>query len=122
MAEELKRIEDGPPGGNFQRRQSPPPRTDYNRERREADSRPAVPAAAAPADGEKAKTLWLRFPSMDSPAYRRLKLILVMFVGDEPLRLHFADTKKTLAGSCWIHPSLLREVREMLGEENVILK
>ncbi len=72
--------------------------------------------------GKGAKTLWVRFPSQDSPAYKRLQLILIMFPGEEPIKVYFADTKKTLAAKCWIHPSLLRELREMAGEENVVVK
>ncbi len=82
----------------------------------------SAPAGSAEAEREKARTLWVRFPSMDSPQYRRLQLILIMFPGREPIKVHFADTKKTLAASCWIHPSLVRELKEMLGEENVVIR
>ena len=82
----------------------------------------SAPAGSAEAEREKARTLWVRFPSMDSPQYRRLQLILIMFPGQEPIKVHFADTKKTLAASCWIHPSLVRELKEMLGEENVVIR
>ena len=79
-------------------------------------------SAAAETEREKPRTLWARFPSMDSPQYRRLQLILIMFPGQEPIKVHFADTKKTLAAACWIHPSLVRELKEMLGEENVVIR
>ncbi len=82
----------------------------------------SAPVLEAEAEGEKPKTLWARFPSMDSPQYKRLQLILIMFPGQEPIKVHFADTKKTLAASCWIHPSLVRELKEMLGEENVVIR
>ena len=63
---------------------------------------------------------------MDCEAYRRLKLILIMFEGTEAdretLRLYFADTKKQLTSRCWLHPSLVRELREMLGESAVVMK
>ena len=99
-----------------------------DRERRAEPAQPPrnreeeVSAPAGPAEAEKARTLWVRFPSMDSPQYRRLQLILIMFPGQEPIKVHFADTKKTLAASCWIHPSLVRELKEMLGEENVVIR
>ena len=102
-------------------------RTDRDR-RAEPAPEPEVQAeeyAAPPAEEaarEKPKTLWVRFSSMDSPQYRRLQLILIMFPGQEPIKVHFADTKKTLAAACWIHPSLVRELKEMLGEENVVIR
>jgi len=75
---------------------------------------------------EKSQTLWVKIPSEDSPAYARLQLMLFMFEGTEnnraPIKLYFSDTKKQLAGQCWHHPSLLRELREMFGNDNVVLK
>jgi predicted component of viral defense system (DUF524 family) len=44
-----------------------------------------------------------------------------MFIGDEIIKIHFTDTKKTLASTCWIHPSLVRELKEMMGENNVAI-
>ena len=40
----------------------------------------------------------------------------------ETLRLYFADTKKQYTSRCWLHPSLVRELKEMLGEEAVVIK
>ena len=82
----------------------------------------ASPAPAAPKPKGQAKTLWVRFPSRRCPEYERLMLILIMFVGDDCIKLHFADEKKTVAGKCLLHPSLVRELKEMLGAENVIVK
>ena len=86
-------------------------------EPREKTETPAKTAGA-----EKPKTLWVQFPSEDSPAYRRLQLILIMFPGSEPIKAFFRDTRKTRSAGCWIHPSLVRELKEMLGEENVVIK
>ena len=79
-------------------------------------------APAKEAGAEKPKTLWVQFPSEDSPEYQRLQLILIMFPGSEPIKAFFRDTRKTRAATCWIHPSLVRELKEMLGEENVVIK
>ena len=79
-------------------------------------------APAGEAGTEKGKTLWVQMPSADSGEYARLKLMLVMFQGQETIKVHFRDTKKTVAAPCWVHPSLVRELREMLGEENVVVR
>jgi hypothetical protein len=69
------------------------------------------------------KKLYVKLASEDSPEYKRLKLILIMFPGNEPLVLHFDDTKKTLRdGRCVIHNALLAELQGMLGEGNVVVK
>jgi DNA polymerase-3 subunit alpha len=67
------------------------------------------------------RVLWVKFPSEDCPEYKRLLLIKQMFIGDEIIKIHFTDTKKTLASTCWIHPSLVRELKEMMGENNVAI-
>ena len=52
--------------------------------------------------------------------------MLVMFEGTpedrETLRLYFTDTKKQLVSRCWLHPSLVRDLKEMLGDAAVVLK
>ena len=79
-------------------------------------------APAEAAGTEKGQTLWVQMPSAESPEYRRLQLMLIMFVGQETVKVHFRDTKKTVAAPCWVHPSLVRELREMVGESNVVVK
>ncbi|MBQ8975007.1 MAG: DNA polymerase III subunit alpha, partial [Oscillospiraceae bacterium] len=68
------------------------------------------------------KKLYIKLRDENDPAYKRLKLILIMFPGREQLVLYFADTKKRLGAKCVIHPALVNELREMLGEENVVVK
>lgn len=90
-----------------------------------------------PADGEEAavlaapmpqanpvtgKTLYLRVPSMESREMRRVELLLQMFEGESPLKIRVADTGKLLGSSCLLYPSFLQELKEQLGEENVVLK
>ncbi len=68
------------------------------------------------------KTLWVRLPSRDDPAFRRIELVLTMFPGTEPLVVYFADTKKRLGARCVIHPALVEELTGLLGEANVVIK
>ena len=71
---------------------------------------------------QKQKTLYVRLPGEDSKEFERLKLILTMFEGRDRLVLVFADTNKKLRGACLIHPALIKELQEMLGEGNVVVQ
>ena len=68
------------------------------------------------------KTLWVRLPSRDDPAFRRIELVLTMFPGTESMVVYFADTKKRLGTRCVIHPALVEELTELLGAENVVIQ
>ena len=68
------------------------------------------------------RTLFVRLNSDDGPEYERLKLIHMMFPGRERMVIYFGNTKKSVGAACVIHDALVRELREMLGEENVVVK
>jgi len=80
------------------------------------DPAPGQPASAG------GKKLYLKMNSTDAKAQRRLELLLEMFVGDDVMVQYFADIRKQRSARCLIHDALLRELREMLGEENVVLR
>ena len=82
----------------------------------------AVPAAPEPPEEKKTATIFLRFPSMDSVAFRHIRLVMIMFEGETPVKIRLADTGKLLAGKCLNHPALLAECRQWLGEENVVVR
>ena len=71
---------------------------------------------------QRESTIYLRFPSADSPAFRHIKLVMTMFEGTTPVKIRLADTGKLLGTHCLNHPALLQECREWLGEENVVVK
>ncbi len=75
--------------------------------------------------GEKlleGQTLYLKFPSIDSPAVRHMKLVFNMFPGTTPVRMVMADTRKVYAASVLLHRALVEEARETLGADNVVVK
>ena len=80
------------------------------------------PAAGPAAQPEKNRTLYLRLNSTDAAALRRVDLLLEMFPGEDTMVQFFADLKKQRSTSCLIHPALVRELQEKLGEENVVVK
>ena len=67
-------------------------------------------------------TLYVKLPNESGAEYERLKLIHMMFPGKQRMIIHFSDTKKNLGAKCIIHPALTQELREMLGEKNVVVK
>ena len=67
-------------------------------------------------------TLYLRLPSREDPRLRKVRLALSFFPGEENVVLYFEDCKKRVGSRCAIRPSLLQDLRERLGEENVVAK
>jgi len=66
--------------------------------------------------------LYLKVPSADSPQMRHVKRAFRLFPGKTPVKVVMADTRKVLAGSCVLHQALLDEMRDVLGEDNVVIK
>ena len=68
------------------------------------------------------QTLYLRLPSREDPRLRKVRLALSFFPGENPVVLYFADCKKRVGSRCQLHPALLEDLRERLGEENVVVR
>lgn len=68
------------------------------------------------------KVLWLRVPSADHPVMRHVNRVINMFPGETPARLVFADTGKRLGTKCLLGKSLVDELVEALGKDNVIIQ
>ena len=70
----------------------------------------------------KSEKLYLRFPNREDPRLRKVRLALSFFPGENPAVLYFEDCKKLVGTYCQLHPVLLADLRERLGEENVVVK
>ena len=68
------------------------------------------------------KTLWIKLPSKDDPQLQKIEKILQMFEGEERMIIYCEDTQKRLTARCLIHASLVKELKEMLGEDKVLVK
>ena len=68
------------------------------------------------------QTLYLKFPSIDHPAVRHMKLVFQMFPGTTQVKMVMADTRKVFATQVLLHKALVEEAKETLGEENVVIK
>ena len=83
---------------------------------------PAQPPADKAGKLVEGETLYLKFPSMDHPSLRHMKLVFTMFPGDTQVKLVMADTRKVYGTQALLHRALIQEARETLGEENVVVK
>ena len=84
------------------------------------DSIRPLAGCAPPAGG--GQTLYLRLPSREDPRLRKVRLALSFFPGESQVVLYFEDCKKRVGSRCEIHPALLDDLTERLGEENVVVK
>ena len=90
------------------------PITDYTEEiAREAPVKPQVP--------QRGK-LYLRLETQDEKLFRKIRAILKMFPGTNPVVVYFADTQKRMGSQCGFGGSMLQELKNVLGEENVVVK
>ena len=67
-------------------------------------------------------TLYLRLPTEDQKIYPKIKAILNMFPGDSGAVIFFEDTRQRRGTRCVIMDSLVNELKNVLGEANVVLK
>ena len=70
----------------------------------------------------KTGTLYLRLPGEGGKLYPKVKAILNMFPGESSVVLYFTDTQKRRGTRCMLAESMLRELKNVLGEGNVVLK
>ena len=79
---------------------------------------PEQPVQEAPKQG----TLYLKIPSEGDPVYRKIKAIVNMFPGSNGVVLYFADTKLRRGARCVLADTMIRELKNVLGEGNVVVK
>ena len=84
-----------------------------------ADGGIPEPQPKQEASGE---TLFLKFPSIEDPAIRHMKLVFQMFPGKRTVKMVMADTRKVYAAQALLHPALVEEAKETLGSANVVVK
>ena len=92
--------------------------------RTQNDPSPARTAQAAQPSVGQAKRLFLRVPDARGRAYQKAKNLLEIFDGEFPTFFFYADEKRyeTVPVGIAISDYVLRQLRDLLGNENVILK
>ncbi len=81
----------------------------------ETQETPKTPAAST-------GTLYLKLSSESDPVLRKIKAILNMFPGSSAVVLYFSDTKVRRGTRCLLAQSMIQELKNVLGNENVVLK
>ena len=66
-------------------------------------------------------TLYLRLPTEDK-LFSKVRAILNMFPGDSTAVVYFADTKQRRGTRCALDSRMLAELKNLLGEGNVVIK
>ena len=67
-------------------------------------------------------TLYLRLPTEEGKLFPKIRAILNMFPGTDPVVLFFADTRLRRGTRCGLQQLMLDELKNVLGEGNVVLK
>ena len=71
---------------------------------------------------DESLTLYLRLTSEADPNYRKLRAIVNMFPGGSAVKVFFADTRKVRVAHAALDSRMLQELKNVLGEENVVVK
>jgi DNA polymerase-3 subunit alpha len=69
-----------------------------------------------------AGTLYLRLPTEEGALFPKIRAILNMFPGESQAVVYFADTKQRRGTRCSLDSRMLAELKNVLGEENVVVK
>ena len=84
---------------------------------------PPQPEPEVPQENRvEGKTLFLKFPSLQDPSIRHMKLVFQMFPGMTSVKMVMADTRKVYGTNVLLHSALVQEAKEVLGAENVVVK
>ena len=82
----------------------------------------AGPSGSPPAKNSADQKLWVKLKSADDPALARIKLVLTMFPGRQQMIIYCEKEQRRIGAPCVIHDALVQELRELLGDENVVVK
>ena len=67
-------------------------------------------------------TLYLQLTGESDPRYRKVRAIVNMFPGDGVVKVFFADTRKMRGARAAFDSRMVKELRNVLGDANVVLK
>ena len=76
------------------------------------------PEPPPPAAGK----LYLRLPTEQDRLFAKVRAIVNMFPGTNPVVVYFADTGKRLGARCTLAQMMIEELKNVLGEGNVVVK
>ncbi len=109
--------------GRLSLREEKEPQIVINRVRPITDFAKETPRTQpAPKPEKLSGTLYLRLPGEEGKLFPKIRAILNMFPGDSTVVVYFADTKQRRGTRCDLDHRMLQELKNVLGEENVVLK
>ena len=112
--------------GRLSIRDEKEPQIIVNRARPISDYADGMVTAEPEIPQKKAETrqgkLYLKIPAEQDPVYRKVRAILNMFPGESSVVLYFDDTKVRRGTRCALADSMLTELKNVLGEANVVVK
>jgi DNA polymerase-3 subunit alpha len=62
------------------------------------------------------------YVKLESGQFTWLRKLFQMFPGEDRAVIYFPDTDQRKGATCMLHTALITELREKLGEQNVVLK
>ena len=80
------------------------------------------PAARPPQQPPRQGTLYLRLPGEEGKLYPKVRAILNMFPGESGVVLYFSDTRHRRGTRAQLADSMLLELKNVLGDGNVVVK
>ena len=108
--------------GRISVRDEKPPQMVVNRVVQIGDMKDLDAAQAARQTAAQAHTVYLKIESSAQRSAKKVLPILKMFPGKARAVIYFADTGARMGGSCALDERMLQELREQLGEKNVVVK
>lgn len=109
--------------GRLSMREDKEPQIVINRARPMSDYEENQPSAAeVPVQQIQNGTLYLKLPTQEGKLFPKIRAMLNMFPGENPVVVYFADTKQRRGSRCALDERLLSELKNVLGIENVVVK
>ena len=108
--------------GRLSIRDEKEPQIVINRARPISDYAMEAPAEVIQTPVQQGGKLYLQLSSEDDPRYGKIKAILNMFPGEGQVVLFFADTRSRRGTQAAFDNRMLDELKNVLGEANVVLK
>ena len=109
--------------GRLSMREDKEPQIVINRARPMSDYEQNQPPVGEPRDAAPQKgTLYLKLPTEEGNLFPKIRAILSMFPGENPVVVYFADTQQRRGSRCALDDRMLAELKSVLGGENVVVK
>lgn len=108
--------------GRISVRDEKPPQMVVNRVMQVGDMKDLDAAQTARQAAAQAHTVYLKIENSGQKSAKKVLPILKMFPGRARAVIYFADTGARMGGACALDERMLQELREQLGEKNVVVK